>query len=176
MKTTLISRKMNAALNQQIGNEFGASLQYVAMASHFAGEGLTELAGLFYQQAQEERDHAMRFVKFVVDAGGTVEIPAIPAPKSKFSSVEEAVKLALTWEKEVTSQINRLVEQSMAESDHITQNLLNWFVSEQLEEVSSMDNLLKVVQRAEKTNLLYVEDYVARHRGGGKAATSGAED
>jgi bacterioferritin B len=158
----LISEEMNKVLNEQIGNEFGASLQYVAIASHFAAVGLTELATAFYRQADEERDHAMRIVKYVSDAGGAVEIPQIPAPKSSFATVEEAVRLSLDWEKTVTDQINKLVELAIKESDHITHNMLNWFLSEQLEEVSSMDNLLKVVQRAGETNLLYVEEYVAR--------------
>lgn len=162
----LISKKMNEAINEQIGNEFGASLQYVAIAAHFHGEGLTELGAKFYQQAAEERDHAMRFVRYVVDAGGHVEIPAVPAPKHSFNGVEEAVKLSLDWEKEVTEQINRLVELAISENDHITHNVLSWFIKEQLEEVSSMDNLLKVVQRAGEKNLIYVEDYIARHKQG----------
>lgn len=161
----LIGQKMNAAINEQIGNEFAASLQYVAIASHFASEGLAELARKFYDQAQEERDHAMRFVRYVVDAGGQVAIPAVPAPKSAFKSVEEAVRLSLEWEKTVTKQISGLVELAIKESDFIAQNFLGWFVSEQLEEVSSMDNLLKVVQRAGEKNLLYVESYLARQHG-----------
>jgi len=140
-------------------------MQYVAIASHFAAESLAELAATFYAQAAEERDHAMRFVKYLVDAGGTVEIPAIPAPKSSFKSVEEAVKLSLAHEKGVTAQINGLVELAIKESDHITNNILAWFVREQLEEVSSMENLLKVVQRAGESNLIYVEGYLARRRG-----------
>jgi ferritin len=161
----LISKKMNAAINEQIGNEFGASLQYVAIASHFANEGLTELATLFYRQADEERDHAMRFVRYLVDAGGRVEIPGIDAPRNTFKSVEEAVKLSLDWERTVTGQINSLVELAIKESDHISHNALTWFVHEQLEEMSSMDNLLKVVQRAGEKELLYVEGYLARQRG-----------
>src|SRR5207245_11723319 len=78
----LFSKKMNAAINEQIGREFAASLEYVSIASSFASEGLPELAKHFYRQAEEERDHAMRFVKYVVDAGGKVAIPAIPATKS----------------------------------------------------------------------------------------------
>lgn len=163
----LISPKMNAAINEQIGNEFAASLQYVAIASHFAGEGLAELAGKFYLQAEEERDHAMRFVRYVVDAGGRVAIPAIAAPKAQFASVEEAVKLSLEWEQTVTRQINGLVQLAIQEQDYIAQNFLGWFVNEQLEEVSSMDNLLKVVQRAGEQNLLYVESYLARQHGTG---------
>lgn len=165
----LISKKMNAALNEQIGNEFGASLQYVAIASHFAGEGLNELAARFHRQADEERDHAMRFVNYIVEAGGEVKIPAIPAPKSSFASVAEAVKLSLTWEQTVTRQINRLMDLAVKEGDHIAQNFLGWFVREQLEEVSSMDNLLKLVQRAGETNLVYVEAILARSNEKGKA-------
>ena len=77
----LISQEMTAALNQQIGNEFSASLQYVAIAAHFDSESLPELAAHFYRQADEERAHAMRFVKYVLDAGGRVEIPTIPTSK-----------------------------------------------------------------------------------------------
>lgn len=162
--TMLISKKMNSAINQQIGNEFGASLQYVAIASYFSEESLNELAAHFLQQANEERDHAMLFVKFVLDAGGHIEIPALPAPKSKFSSAEEAVRFALDQEKKVTAQINNLVDIAIKESDHITRSRLNWFVDEQLEEVSSMDDLLKVIQRSGEHNLLYVEDYLARRK------------
>ncbi len=161
----LISKKMNSAINQQVGNEFGASLQYVAIAAHFAGEGLTALAAHFYEQAEEERDHAMRFVRYLVDAGGRVEIPAIASPRATFKNAAEAVRLALNHELTVTSQINKLVDLAIKESDHITNNMLAWFVNEQLEEVSSMDNLLKVVQRAGENNLIHVEDYLTRSHG-----------
>lgn len=161
----LISKKMNTAINEQIGNEFAASLQYVSIASHFAGEGLAELAAKFYAQADEERGHAMRFVKYLVDAGGTVQIPTITSPKHTFKTVEEAVKLSLDQEKMVTSQINSLVELAIKESDHITHQNLTWFVQEQLEEVSGMDNLLKVVQRAGEDNVIYVETYLSREHG-----------
>jgi len=158
----IISKQMNAALNRQVGNEFGASLQYVSIAAYFSGEGLTELANHFYQQAAEERDHAMRFVKYIVDAGGSLAIPAVAAPKGSFKSVAEAVKLSLDWEKTVTGQINDLVNLADDAGDHITENFLAWFVGEQLEELTTMDNLLKVVKLA-GDNLLYIEEYVARH-------------
>ena len=156
----LISKKMNAALNEQIGHEFGASLQYVAIACHFAQDGLGALAEHFFKQSAEERDHAMRFVKYVVEAGGQVEIPAVPAPESTFKSAEEAVKLSLDWEMTVTKQVNSLVNLAIQESDHLAHHKLMWFVEEQLEEVSSMENLLKAVQRAGEKNLICVEQYV----------------
>jgi ferritin len=158
----LISESMNGAINDQIGNEFSASLQYVSTAAHFAAETLPELAAYFYKQAEEERAHAMRFVKYVVEAGGHVEIPALPMPKADFKTVEDAIQLSVDQEKTVTQQINELVDLTLKESDHITHNFLAWFLTEQLEEVSSMESLLKIVQRAGENNLLFVEDYLAR--------------
>lgn len=156
----LISDKMNGALNEQIGHEFGASIQYVAIAAHFDSEGLPTLARHFYKQATEEREHAMRFVKYTLDADGRVAIPAIPAPRSGFASAEEAVQLSLDWEKKVTKQINGLMDLAIKENDHITQNFLQWFMNEQLEEVSSMDTLLRLVRRAGEKGLLFVENYL----------------
>jgi len=157
----LISNTMVAAINKQIGNEFGAFLQYVAIAAYFGNESLPELSRHFNKQAMEEREHAMKFVNYVLDAAGLPEIPAIPAPQSRFASAEEAVKLSLTWEETVTKQINGLLDQAGKENDHMSHTFLQWFVNEQLEEVSSMDMLLKIVRRA-GTNLLFVEDYLAR--------------
>lgn len=159
----LISKTMNEAINEQIGNEFCTSLQYIALAAHFDCEDLPELAGHFYKQAEEERDHAMRFIKFAVDAGGRIEIPQIAQPQSSFSSAHEAVEKALNGEIAVTKQINGLLELAIKESDHITHNILQWFVTEQLEEVSSMQTLLSIVRRAGENNLLMVEEYLARN-------------
>jgi ferritin len=170
----LISNKMAKAIHTQIGNEFGASLQYVAIAAHFGAESLPELAKHFHRQANEERDHALRLVNYLVDAGARVVIPPIPAPKCEFKSAEEAVKLSVDWEVTVTKQINGLVDLSIKETDHITRNFLQWFVNEQLEEVSSMETLLSIVRRAGEKGLLFVEDYLVR-RGGMPAPASAAD-
>lgn len=160
----LITPAVNAAINEQIGNEFAASLQYVALAAHFDGESLPELAAHFYRQADEERQHAMRFVKYVVDTGGKVEIPALGQPQARFDSAEEAVKRALDGEMMVTNQINALVDLAMRDNDHLTQNMLQWFVTEQLEEVSSAETLLKMVHRAGESGLLHIEEFLARRK------------
>src|SRR5262245_45606748 len=167
----LISKKINDAINEQIGNEFGASLQYVAIAVHFDTRALPQLAAHFYKQAAEERDHAMRFVKFIVDADGEVVIPAVPAPKATFKTAEEAVKMSLDWECEVTKQIHNLVALAKAENNYTTDTFLQWFVAEQLEEVSAMDNLLKVIRMAGEPGLLRVEEWLDRQ--GGKVAAPG---
>ncbi|MEE8368561.1 MAG: ferritin-like domain-containing protein, partial [Thermoanaerobaculia bacterium] len=105
----LTSKELLAACNQQVGNEFAASLQYVSIAAYFDGQTLIELAKFFYAQAEEERDHAMKFVRFITDAGGDLKIPEIPAARSGFDAASDAVGLALESEERVTQQIYELV-------------------------------------------------------------------
>ena len=157
----LTSQKVIDAINEQIGYEFSASLQYYAIAAHFAAEALPQLSQYFFRQAEEEKDHALRFIKYVVDAGGRVVIPAINAPESKFKVPRDAVKLSLDQEIHVTNQINGLVELARKANDYITINFLQWFLTEQLEEVSSMDHLLKILERA-GNDLLQADEYLAR--------------
>ena len=160
----LISEKLNAAINAQIGNELGNSNQYVAVASFFEGECLFGLAKIYFKQAEEEREHAMKFVHFVLDAGGKVAFPNIPAPRNEFKSAEDAAQIALDSELKTTRQIYDLVELAAAEKNYIATNFLQWYVSEQLEEVSSAETRLSVIKRA-GPNVLMVEAYLA-HGGG----------
>lgn len=155
----MISKELNDAMNVQIGSEFGAANQYLSMAVHFDGEGLAKLAGFLYKQAEEEREHAMKFVKYLVDTGASVVIPAVEAPKATFTSAEEIFKLALDWELEVTRQINHLYDIARKANDYASQSFLNWFVDEQVEEVNSMENMLKVVRLAGEKNLIMLEAY-----------------
>ncbi len=171
----LISPEMNAALNEQVGNELAASIQYVCIAAHFDLEGLPFLAKHFYKQSEEERDHAMRFVKYVVDAGERLEIPAIPAPIAHFESAESAVRLSLENELTVTRQINQLVDLAIQQNDHTSKGFLEWFVNEQLEEVSSMDQLMRMVRRAGESGLLFVENYLMTRQMGARDSAGGAQ-
>ncbi len=157
----LISKKLEETMNQQITNEFGASLQYISIASYFSSENLDQLSKFFFRQAEEENEHAMKFVDYILDTGGQVRIGAIPATRYDFQSAEDAVQAALDWEVEVTRQINNLMDIAVNEKDYIGQDFLRWFVTEQREEISTMDGLLSVVRRA-KDNLLWVEEYLAR--------------
>ncbi|MEQ1727174.1 MAG: ferritin [Vicinamibacterales bacterium] len=156
----LISRELASAFNQQIGNEFGASMQYVAIAAHFQQKQLTLLAKLFMEQADEERTHAMKFVRYVLDTKGELALPAIAAPKPTFTSAEDAVAAALAWEEEVTRQIGRLMDVAVKENDYLAQSFLQWFIDEQLEEVVKMDRLLSVIRQSGEKNLLMVEAYL----------------
>jgi len=157
----LISKELNQAMNKQIGSELGASNQYIKIAAYFESDNLPDLAAFFFRQSDEERLHAMKFVHYILEAGGEVSIPAIEATAAGIQSAEQAVQLALDWELEVTRQINALMDMAIKQSDHIGQSFLQWFVTEQLEEVSTMDQLLGVVKRAGE-QLLFVEQYVGR--------------
>ena len=156
----LISPELAAAINQQIGHEFGAGLQYVSIAAYFDSQKLQLLAKLFFEQAQEENQHAMKFVRYQLDTQGELKIPAIPQPAASFASAEAAAQAALSWEQEVTGQIRRLMDLAVSQKDYLAQGFLQSFIDEQLEEVSKMDRLLSVIRRSGERNLLMVEAYL----------------
>lgn len=156
----LISDTIAAAMHEQIGHELDNSNQYVALAAYFEGECLFGLAKIFAKQAEEEREHALKFVKFLLDAGARVAIPAVPAARGEFHSAEEAAQLALDRELETTRQIYALMDLALSEKNYIAQNFLQWFIAEQLEEVSSAEARLAVIRRA-GPSVLMVEAYLA---------------
>ena len=156
----LISPALAKAFNEQIGHEFGASMQYVAIAAHFYQRSLTLLAKMFQEQAEEEKQHAMKFIKYLQDTKGGLHIPAIPAPKPTFATAEEAVQAALNWERDVTKQITALMALAVKEDDYLAMSFLQWFIDEQLEEVVKMDRMLSVIRQSGEKNLLMVEAYL----------------
>jgi len=162
-----------AAVNEQIGREFAASQQYIAIATYYDVETLAQLAAHFYRQAVEERNHAMMLVQYLLDAGEDVTIPGVDAPQTSFSDAVAPVKLALDQEKAVTEQIAALVALAREEGELVGEQFLHWFLQEQREEVSSMSDLLAIVERG-KDNLLLVEEYLSRQSGEGSPLEAGA--
>ena len=156
-----------AKLNEQIGNEFAAHQQYVACAVYFDGETLPQLAGFFYRQALEERDHAMMMVQYLIDADADVVIPGVAAPQAGFSDVVAPVSLALAQERRVTEQINALAGTARDARDFTSEQFVQWFIKEQVEEVATMSDLLRVVQRS-ADDPMAIEDYMAREHAGGE--------
>ena len=151
-------------LNAQVGREFGASQQYVAIAVYYDAETLPQLAAHFYRQAVEERNHAMMIVQYLLDADEAVAIPGVAAPKTGFENARAPVELALAQEKSVTDDIVRLTKLAREEGDLVGEQFLHWFLAEQREEVASMSALLSTLERADG-NLLLVEDQLARTAG-----------
>jgi ferritin len=157
--------KFASALNEQIGYEFAASQQYIAIAVYYDDRSLQELAAHFYRQAVEERNHAMMMVQYLLDADASVAIPGVSEPQTSFSDAVAPVALALEQEKRVTAQIVDLVGVAREEGELVGEQFLHWFLQEQREEVASMTELLNVVELG-KDNLLAVEEYLARNSGG----------
>jgi ferritin len=157
----IISKKSFTAMNEQIQNEFYASAQYIAIGVYFDEVALPELSQFFFKQAEEERAHAMKFVRFLLQTGTQPIIPGLPAVRNEFSSAADAVQFALDQELKVTDQINNLVKIAIAENDFTSNSFLQWFVIEQIEEVDTMTILLHTIEHA-ADNLLLVEDFVRR--------------
>jgi ferritin len=148
-------------LNEQVGHEFAASQQYLAIAVYYDDETLPRLAAFFYAQALEERNHALMMIQYLLDAGVEAPIPGVEGPLTTFGDVVEPVTLALAQERRVSEQINGLAGIARTEGDYTSEQFMQWFIKEQVEEISSMSDLLKVVQRA-KDNPLLAEEYLAR--------------
>ena len=162
-----------AALNDQIGYEFAASQQYIAIAVYYDQQTLPQLSAHFYRQAVEERNHAMMMVQYLLDSDEPVKIPGVTAPKTDFEDAVKPVALALEQEKRVTGQIVDLVSLARDEGQLVGEQFLHWFLQEQREEVASMSELLNVVERG-KNNLLQVEEYLSREGGGENPLEQGA--
>jgi len=156
------STRFTDALNDQIGHEFAASQQYVAIAVYYDSETLPQLAGHFYRQALEERNHALMIVQYLLDADLPVRIPAVEAPQTAFADAVAPVALALEQERRVTEQISALAALARDENELVGAQFLDWFLKEQREEVASMSELLRIVERAADSTLLLAEDYLAR--------------
>jgi len=165
--------RFGEALNEQIGREFGASQQYVAIAVHYDAETLPQLAQHFYRQAVEERNHAMMIVQYLLDADLPVGVPGVAAPVTAFDDAVAPVQLALDQEKSVTEDIVRLTKLAREEGDLVGEQFLHWFLQEQREEVSSMGALLTVVERS-KDNVMLIEDFLAREVVGDAGVENGA--
>jgi bacterioferritin B len=148
-------------LNEQIAHEFAAHQQYVACAVHYDRETLPQLAAFFYRQALEERDHAMMMVQYLLDADADVVIPGVAAPQVTFGDIVSPVTLALEQERRVTDQINALVGCARDERDFTSEQFMQWFVKEQVEEIATMSDLLRVVERS-RDDPMEIENFIAR--------------
>ena len=167
----MIPSRFNELLARQVGNEFAASHQYVAVAAWFDGQDLPQLAKHFYRQSLEERNHAMMMVRYILDRGLKVAIPGIEPVRNDFAKVEEPLALALAQEQEVTENIKELFAAARAENDALGEQFMLWFLKEQVEEVASMTTLLNIARRAD--NLFDIENFLARERVGDQGRPGG---
>ena len=155
-----ISKKLNDAINAQIGEELKAANGYANMAAYFNSLGLMRLSGMFFEQSEEEREHAMKFVHYLMDVEGDVAIPAVPAVPYQFESVKACFETSLSWEKEVTANINHLMDLAVDAKDYATQDFLRWYVTEQVEEEANMSHLLTLAEALGDRSILMLESHI----------------
>ena len=156
-------RSFPQALNEQTANEFSAAMQYIGAAVYYDTVTLPRLAGFFYRQAIEEREHAMMMVQYLLDVDEEVRIPDIKGQQTSFDDGVAPVQMALEQEKRVGEEIYKLFELARETKDYRAEQFMQWFVKEQVEEVALMSDLLNVAERAAESPLL-IEDYLARER------------
>jgi ferritin len=164
--------KFQNLLGQQVKSEFTAAQQYLASAVWFDKEDLPGLARYFYRQAVEERNHAMMLIRYMLDSGIPVEVPEVGKVRNEFTDAAEPVALALEQEREVSREFDALAVAARAEEDHTGEAFLQWFLTEQVEEVASLSTLLSIIQRAEG-NLFEVETWLARETPNEQVASPG---
>src|SRR6266513_3747242 len=164
----MAEKSFAVALNEQIANEFGAHQQYIGAAVYYDSETLPRLAGFFYRQAVEERNHAMMMVQYLLDRNEEVRIPDMESKRTRFDDGMAPVRMALEQEERVGEEINALFKLARDNGDYGAEQFMQWFVKEQVEEVALMQDLLNVVERS-RDNLPLVEDYLVREQPGEEA-------
>ncbi|MBI5020285.1 MAG: ferritin [Ignavibacteriales bacterium] len=142
----MISKSMQDAINEQINEELYSSYLYLSMAAHFDSQNLPGFAHWMKVQSEEERSHSMKFYSYVYDRGGTVTFKAIAQPPAKYKSPLEIFKQVLAHEGKITKLINKLYEQALKEKDYPTQNLLQWFINEQVEEEKNDNEIINYLE------------------------------
>lgn len=163
----MVNEKMEAALNAQINAEIYSGYLYLSMASYFEDIDLAGFANWMRVQASEELEHGMKIYDYVIRRGASVTLEAIEKPQTEWDSPLAAFEHVLSHEKTVTGLINNLVDLAIAEKDHATNNFLQWFVEEQVEEEeNAMEILAKVRLAGDNNSILYTlnEEFAGRVR------------
>ena len=163
----MASERFVAALTDQIGREFAAAHQYVAIGNYYAAETYPQLSAFFYSQAEEEREHAMKMVNYLIDRGIQPDIGGVNAPKGVFGDHVEPIRLALEQERQVTVKISELFEIARETRDYTSEQFMTWFLDEQVEEEAAMGDLLAVAERTVSVPML-LEEYLARDKPGAR--------
>ncbi len=139
----MMSEKMNAALNKQINEEYFSNYIYLAMAAYLEDSDLDGMAHWMRMQAQEEYQHAMKIFDYMIERGTRVVLTEVAAPPREWANPLACFQAALEHEKYMTKNINDLADLALEEKDHATNNIMQWYVSEQVEEESNVDRIVK---------------------------------
>ncbi len=155
----MISQRMEEAINKQINAEMYSAYLYLSMAQYFESIGLKGFSNWMNVQFQEEQYHAMKFIDYINERGGRVKLTPIEGPKIEWNSPLDVMEDTYKHEQKVTSMINNLMNLAIEEKDHASNNFLQWYVAEQVEEESNDTDIidkLKIV--GDKGNGIFMLD------------------
>lgn len=141
----MLSKTIQDAVNEQIKNELFSSYLYLSMSAYCAESNLPGFASWMRIQSGEENTHAMKLFSYILERNGHIELQALDKPQSKFSSPMELFKQVLEHEKKVSGMINNLYELAVKEKDYPTQIMLEWFITEQLEEEKTAGEIIQLL-------------------------------
>src|SRR4029079_16831119 len=182
----MASERFVAGLTEQIAREFAAAHHYVAIGNYYSAETYPQLTSYFYDQAEEEREHAMKMVNYLIDMGIQPDIGGVESPKGGFgdhvepirvaleperegalAACVERIRVALEQERQVTIKISELFEIARETRDYASEQFMHWFLQEQVEEEAAMGDLLAVAERTVSVPML-LEEYLARDKPGAR--------
>jgi ferritin len=155
------SERFVEALNDQIAREFNAAHQYTAVGAYYDRETFPRLAKFFFDQAEEERGHALKMVGYLRDTGADLRLGEVSAPRTSFTDHIEPIRISLEQERKVSVAISGLFEIARETNDYASESFMQWFVDEQVEEESTMEALLQVAERVREYPMM-VEEFLAR--------------
>ena len=167
----MIPKKVEDILNVQVDKEGYSSHLYLSMASWADNQGLGGVSEWLYGQADEERMHMLKLIKYINERDGQAAILAIKEPPAEFGSVREMFEKVHEHEKFITASINEIVQVCIEENDHTTHNWIQWFVTEQIEEEASVKGILDKLKLAGDHLYLFDRDIMGMRGTGGEAGT-----
>ena len=166
----MLPKKVEEILNVQVEKEDYSSQLYLAMASWAENKGMEGVSGWLYAQSEEERLHMLKLVKYINERDGVAIIQGMETPPSDFKDVFSMFDQVLEHEKYISASINEIVAVCIAENDFTTQNWIQWFVNEQIEEEASVRAIIDKLNLVGKNNLYMFDRDIMSTRGAGEAA------
>jgi ferritin len=161
----MLQKNLENILNEQVEKEAYASHLYLSMASWAETQGMAGISEWFYAQAEEERMHMLKFVRYINERGGHAIVPTVQQPPKEFKNVKELFEASLEHEQMVTGAINNIVAMSLEAKDFTTHHWIQWFVEEQLEEESSVQGILDKLKLLGDGNLYLFDRDIMSMRG-----------
>jgi len=161
----MLNTKLEIELNKQLNAELFSAYLYLSMSSFLASKNLSGFSNWMKVQFEEEQFHALKLYNYIIDRGGRVILQPIESPKNEWEDIIDIFNDVMNHEEKITSMINELVNKSIEEKDHATVNLLQWYISEQVEEEATVSDILEQLKLIEgKGAGLFILDREMRQR------------